>query len=53
MHTYPVALGNKFKDSMINETTCMNNINNREDLTMPFKAHSKQHKSFTHAVLRM
>ena len=36
--TYPVALGHKSKDSMITETTHINDINNREDPSMPFKA---------------
>ena len=53
MRTHPVALGNKSKDSMINETTCANDINNREDLTILFEAYSKLHKSFMHAVLYM
>ena len=39
IYTYPVALGNKSKDSMITETTHTNDISNREDSKMPFKVH--------------
>ena len=51
IHTYPVALGNKSKDSIIIEITCADYINNRENPTMTFKVRSKQHKSFVYAVL--
>ena len=50
---YPLVVGNNSKDSMIVETTCTNDINNREDLTKPFKVCSKPHKSFMCVVLRM
>ena len=50
---YPLVVGNNSKDSMIVETTCTNDINNREDLTKPFEAHSKLHKTFTCVVLCM
>ena len=53
IYTYPFALGNKSKDSMINETTHTNDINNREDPTMLFKVCSKLHKSFACVVLRI
>ena len=51
--TYPVALGNKSKDSMITESAYIDDISNREDPTMIFKACLKQHKSFVHAVLHL
>ena len=51
INTYPVALGNKSKDSMITETTHINDMNVREDPTKPFKVYSKQHKYFVNAVL--
>ena len=48
--TCPVALGTKSKDSMITESTFLEDWNIREDPTKPFKACSKQHKSFINIV---
>ena len=53
LYTYHSALGNKSKDSMIVKTTCINDINIREDPAMPFKVYSKMHKSFIYIVLHM
>ena len=50
-YTYPVALGHKSKDSMVAETAYINDINNKEDPTRPFKVYSKKHKSFINCVL--
>ena len=51
MCTYPVALGHKSKDSMVTEMAYINDINNKEDPTRPFKVYSKKHKSFINCVL--
>ena len=51
MCTHPVALGHKSKNSMVAETACINDINNKEDPTRPFKVYSKKHKSFINCVL--
>ena len=42
MRTCPVALGHKSKDSMVAEMAYINDINNKEDPTRPFKVYSKK-----------
>ena len=39
--TYPVAFGHKSKENMINENTCIEEFNFRENPSNPFKAYSK------------
>ena len=51
IYTYPVSLGHKYKDSMIEEITHINDIKNREDLTRLFKVYSKKHDKFVNIVL--
>ena len=51
IYTYPVSLGYKYKDSVIGEITYINDINNREDPTRPFKVYSKKHDKFVNIVL--